>query len=447
MAGLLAVLLLLAACQSAGDPLPTQPPTPVPFPSVTPGLTIRGALTPPPARALDGSEGVNPATAIARAEQPTATPNIAACPPTNPDTQLATDLPATAAAIRQEIARFLTAGGTLDALENGLRDDWGILGEDGYLRNDIDFTGEGLPELLLGYSITGVEDAGGTLLLIGCVDRQYIVQYSYVAQQPLVPQLYGLGDMNFDRRNDLLFAEERCAEIDAETGERDDCRFVTELVTWQPDAGRYASLLGVDVISTAPPQITDVDNDEVSELVIRRADDGDAETGPLRTGTDIYDWNGEVYVLSIVQPDPLRYTIQVIHEADRQLAVGEAAAAAELYRVALSDPELEPWFNNDTDVLPAYALYRLLVTQAFIQPEGMAQTLQTLNETYPDPAQAPVYVAMAAAFFEEAQTTGNLPAACVAARSIAQADEAALDLLNRYGSRNPTYTVAMLCPY
>ncbi len=443
------ILILLTACQPNSADLPTAEPTPIPFPTVTPGVVVSGGLTPIPAAPLDGS-GVDPATAVARANQPTPTP-IAVCPAPDGDTELAPELPRNPLAIREEIERFLSAGGTFSALESGLSDTWGIAGENGFVRSDIDLTGEGLPEVIVGYSITGGEAAGGTLLVLGCTDRVYSLLYAYVADQFAIPQLYNIGDMNFDRRNDLLFAAEVCDEPE----EREDCAFDVELVTYEPELARFVSLLGVDVESSEEPQTVDVDNDNVSELVIRRGDIGNIDTGPLRTGTDIYDWNGSVYVRSIVQPDPPRYVIQVIHEADRQIRAGETDVAIALYEIALAGEDLNRWWRDEDDTLRAYALYRLMIAQTLLVPEGgeagnspaVAGVFNRLNEAFPNPAEAPVYANMGRAFFEQFQATGDRPSACLAARNIAEDDESALERINRYGERNPTYTVVDLCPY
>ena len=77
----------------------------------------------------------------------------------------------------QEMARFLNLGGTVPSLENGMRTEWEVLGDTGSLRNDIDLTGEGVPEVIAAYV---APDDGGTLLVLGCADGQYAPRYQAI---------------------------------------------------------------------------------------------------------------------------------------------------------------------------------------------------------------------------------------------------------------------------
>jgi hypothetical protein len=86
-----------------------------------------------------------------------------------------------------------------------------------------------------------------------------------------------------------------------------------------------------------------------------------------------------------------------------------------------------------------------MIAQVASQSAQQTQTYQTLLTEYPDPETAPVYVNMARAFLESYQTSGNPSAACDAA--LALADDSALALLNRYGTRNPMYSRVDLCPF
>ena len=80
-------LLLLAAC--GPTPGVNTTPTAFPFPTMTPGRVLQ---VPMPTLAggipLDGSGRANPATAVAIANRPTATPNLRACPAPNAEAVL-----------------------------------------------------------------------------------------------------------------------------------------------------------------------------------------------------------------------------------------------------------------------------------------------------------------------------------------------------------------------
>jgi len=123
---LIVFIILLAATGACQQPR-TGPgaPTAIPFPTVTPGRELVGVLaTPRPPG--DGAGVSNPSTAVALADQPTATPDMSACPPLSDNADLAS-LPDTGDEIIAEIARFLSAGGSPVALEAALRDDWEIM--------------------------------------------------------------------------------------------------------------------------------------------------------------------------------------------------------------------------------------------------------------------------------------------------------------------------------
>ncbi len=323
------------------------PPTAIPFPTMTPGRVVEGVLPPVVGLPLDGSGMANPATAVALANQPTQTPNYAACPssasPSLPP------LPSTGREISTAITNFLSNGGSAGALADGVRA-WGLLGDTGVIRADVDFTGGDVPDVLITYL---APDDGGTLLVLGCVNGIYSPLYQAITGDE-TPEIIAVGDLNYDSLPDVLFSSRQCA-----AGDTEDCSYRTQLITWQPSSGRFISLLNGAITSASPPTINDVDTDNVSEIVVRLTDPGNTTTGPLRTGVNIYDWNGAVYVLSIIQLDPPRFKIQVLQEADRAFQRLDTEQAISLYQLAQSDTSLRYWFNDEPDILNAYAFYRL----------------------------------------------------------------------------------------
>jgi hypothetical protein len=429
---LILFLLIIAACEPAAPA--ALPPTAIPFPTMTPGRTVHGILPTVVALPLDGASLANPATAMALASQPTITPDYSACPSGGSTTL--DETPATGREMALEMARFLNLGGTLPALDNALRSVWDVLGDTGSLRNDIDLTGEGVPEIIAAYS---APDDGGTLLVLGCADGQYTPRYQAITGGS-APQIVQIGDMNFDQRLDMLFASENCTE-----GE--DCAYQTQLITWSQERGRFISLLNNTIVNESIPTLSDVDNDRVTEIVVRLENPGDARTGPLRTGVNIYDWNGAAYVLSIIQLDPPRFRIQILHAADRVFAQLDTDQAIPLYELAVNDTSLRFWYNDEPTILNSYGLYRLLLAYAYVEDERRLSTYQTIVQTFPDPAAAPVYTAMSMAFWDALQVTNNLHSACLEVQAIIQARPEALSLLNRYGNRSPTYTAEDLCPF
>lgn len=434
--------VLLAACA----PQPEAPRLAItPFPTPTVGSVLQGALSSAANVVPQGL--ISPATAVAISALPTPTPDLFTCPPFSDSARLEDTPPLNAPIVIEEIVRYLNTGGAYESLSEILSERWGIVREGDSMRGDVDFTGEGTPEILITYANP---DGRSAVLLLGCIQSEYRVLYELNTQITEPPQMIAFGDMNRDRRNDLLFAVQQCPTDDANNPILDECELNTRLLSWQANESRFANLLVNDVLSDTLPEINDFDNDEVSELVVRLENDGTERTGPLRTGTNIYDWNGQEYVLSIIQPDPPRYRIQVIFEADRAFLRRELGEAAQLYQVALQDPtDLRDWIGGERASLIAYTLYRLLITQVASQSASQTQTYQRILNDYPDPQAASIYVRMARAFMETYQQQGNPALGCDAVRAVltAEADNNALELLNRYGERSPKYTLNDLCPF
>lgn len=436
--------LILSACQNA----PAAPAVPTPgspaFPTMTPGRQIRMPL-PTPAPRESGGLG-NPATALALANRPTATPDYALCPPVDSTVELPAAAPESAFAVEETLTEFLSNGGSPQEVERALAERWALLGPNGTVRADLDLSGEGVPELLISYIAPG---EGGAMLVFVCRDGRYSPRYSAITGGT-APEILNIGDMNYDGRAEITYTSLICgvqSEDDAATGGADACRYATQIITWNAERGRLINLVSGEILSENPPEIQDFDQDRVNELIVRLENDGDARTGPLRTGFTVYDWNGVVYTRSITQLDPPRFLVQVIHAADLTLASGNTLEARSLFELALNDTSLENWHNNDRTVLPTYAQYRLLLIYADTEDPRLIELHGQLLTEYPDPAAAPVYIELALGFFEALQSSNNLHTACLRVLDLINARPEALSLLNRYGSSSPTYTATDLCPY
>jgi hypothetical protein len=418
------VILSLAACtpQTAQNLAPTV----IAFPTVTPGRAVSGVLP-----------TLRPASVenIALLETgATPTPNRALCPAPadpqlDPPLRIARDM-------YNAMLRFLMAGGSPQALDAGLRTSWGVMGANGFVRADFDLTGEGTPEI-----ITSVlSDGGGMLAIFGCVGGGVELLYDVVLGGD-APQILTTDDLNFDGSPELQFASRACLN-----GE-DDCEYRTQVVVWRPSLGRIVNLLGEPIISSEPPRVEDVDADSVSELIIRFDNDGDARTGPLRTGIGVYDWNGAGYVRALTQLDPPRFRIQVVHLADDAFRAEAYDEAAALYQLVLDDTSLDNWQNDDDRVLPPYAAYRLLLAYSALEDARAGELIVVLQTQFPDPLNAPVYVQLATGFWNALQVTNNLRSACAEVQAIMATRPEAVDLLNRYGREGRIYAASDICPF
>ncbi len=422
-------LLILVACapRTVGQVAPTV----IAFPTMTPGYQVSGSLpTPLPQEALLA----NPATAVALASQPTPTPNYGACPQATDDTSF---VPAEGLSLANGIPAYLNAGGTVGGLRNGLLAT-DLLPESGTVTTAHDLTGEGAPEVLVAL-VDPVQ--GGTLLLLTCENGRYVTRYqSALGDGP--PQVLRVTDLNADGTPDLLATAETCSEVDGL------CEYRTTIVTWDAVRGRFINLLNTPPDGDVPPRVGDVDNDRVAEVITVQEGRGSEETGPLRTGSQIYDWDGTAYQLSVSQPDPLRYMIQIVHEADRAFREERPDDAARLYLAALDNDDLAFWFGgNERAQLETYVRYRLLLTYTFAENGDALTVYEEIRSEYPGLENAPVYAALADAFWNAYQTSNNLNIGCAAALDVLSERPLALDVLNRYGTRNPTYTADQICPY
>ncbi|QPC82136.1 hypothetical protein G4Y79_21000 [Phototrophicus methaneseepsis] len=424
------VLALAAACQ----PAPTSAlPTDVPFPTMTPGQVLVGQLS------ASGAGGSSPAEAVAQASRATPTPNYEACPaqtgtgnlPDEPDT------PEEAAAV---LSDYLGAGGTLSGVRDGLID-WDALGETGYVR-DADLTGEGQPEVIIGYT---APDGAGTLLVLGCENGRYATRYESTSDGSAPPVMVWIGDVNQDMRSEMVASRRLCETADL-------CLYDTQILRWDTARGRFFNLLNEPVHSLEVPAVRDTDSDNVTELVIQLTTRGTTATGPLRTGVNIYDWNGTGYTLSIIQLDPPEYYIQYIHQADRLFAERNIAGAATLYQRTLDRDDLRYWFNDGPVTITTYTLYRLLLAYAYLEDPRLQEIITRINADYAvEEGQTaddqPVYIALAYTFINTMQARADLHTACESVQRIIEIRPQAMELLNRYGRYNPAYEALDLCPY
>lgn len=420
-------LLMVSACQPS-SPVNTAP-TVQAFPSLTPGRMIHGHLPTVSALMLDGGIGANPATAVALANLPTATPDYAACPALSASAQLS-PLPTSPQEMAAEIVRYLSAGGDPLTLEDTLDQHWGLTSAQNSIRLNTNLKGDGNRDVLITY--------GNTLLILGCANGYYHSLYQYIGQGE-TPHLIYTDDMNADTRPDVFFASPSCAN-------EESCTYTAQLITWEPSQGRFVNLISGTMTSPNLPEIADIDNDFILEIVLRQTNNGTADTGPLRTGVTIYDWNGSGYVQSITQLDPPRFRVQIVHQADRNLQRLEAHAAIELYNRAISDTSLRNWYQDDAAILGNYISFRLLTAHAFLESGSLLNTYQNIQSAHPDINTAPVYTVLSMIFWDTLQTTDNLNSACLAVHQAITERPEALDLINRYGQNSPTYSAVDLCP-
>ena len=434
---LIIVLLMITACQPTS---PASPPTEIPFPTMTVGQRISGDLSTPNARSgiLPNQAGDANSVLVNRT---TPTPDTSRCPFPDDNAELG-DFPSSRVNAINTITQFLNDGGTVQRLQQEILTEWDAFGETGYIET-IDLTGEGTVEIVLGYIAPG--DVG-TMLIFGCQAGQYLQLFEMISDGTAPPAIITLGDINNNSPNEVVITRRVCTDPEA-------CDLQTQIIAWEFRLGRFVNLLTDTVLTINTPELRDIDNDQVDELVISLDSTGTAATGPLRQGTNIYDWNGQLYVLSRIQLQAPTYRIQVIHEGDRLFSQQRMTGAIAAYELALEDNDLRFWFNDGPINTISYAQYRLILAYAFLGDSGgIITTLDEMNSTFTlaegeTIEDLPVYVQMANAFVEALSQVGDLHESCLAVQAIIEERDEALGFINRYGRRSPTYTALALCPY
>lgn len=431
------VLLIITGCQPTSI---SSPPTEIPFPTMTVGQRISGDLTTPSANnGLFPNQVANDSNALANRLTPT--PDTGRCPFPAEDAEL-DDFPANRIDAISLMLQFLNDGGSSQRLQDEILANWNAFGETGYIET-IDLTGEGTVEIILGYIAPG--DVG-TLLIFGCQAGRYVQLFEIISDGIEPPAIIALDDINNSSPNEVVVARRICADPEA-------CDLQTQIIAWEYTLGRFVNLLPDTVLTLNTPELRDIDNDQVDELVISLNENGTAATGPLRQGTNIYDWNGQFYVLSIIQLQEPNYHIQVIHEGDRLFSQQRMTGAIAAYENALENDDLRFWFNDGPVNTISYGQYRLILAYAFLGDSGgIIRTLDAMNATFTvDEGETfedlPIYVQMANTFVETLSQVGDLYESCQAVQAIIAENDQALGFINRYGRRSPTYTALELCPF
>jgi tetratricopeptide (TPR) repeat protein len=484
---------LLACIGGAPGDSPTEAAS---FVTVTPGGRISVSLltpTPAPQDALAGAATpIGPvATATAAAIQATSsamtatasapTPTVpgifappAECPA--PDVPPLPNEPASFSRYDEVIASYLSAGGAVTVLEGRLRS-WGALTDyGGLVRADRDFTGDGVPEVLIVLLNPQAAEFPypGDLYIFGCDGGAYrlLYQAGYAADRsaPIIANTAD-GDVNGNFLNDLVYAYQTCDGPACYTG--------LEIVEWNLTLNSFDSLLDEQIDEPAAEvQVVDAEDDGVSEVIVTSGELASEAAGPQRERTVTLRWDGARYVVTDIEPGEATYRIHVIHDGDAALYRAEYATAAALYEQALSE-DLQSWeIPDEAAYLTAFARFRLIQAYAAAENFEAAQAAyDALIQAYSPPTPAPTaegegegetpegeptitptpallsdrpggaFVEMARLFWREYEPDRNIIAACEVVRAYALADPSSYSVLNDFGYANPTYTAPDLCPF
>lgn len=366
------------------------------------------------------------------------------------------------------IVQFLSAGGPTTILEATLRT-WGAVSDSlgGLVRADRDFTGDGVPEVLIvAFDPQHIETTPrpGDLFIFGCEEGAYrLLHQAGYALDRGVPTIRSADDINSDYLNDLVYTTETCG---AHT-----CYVDVHIYEWSLTLGNFESLTTEGITEPyADVRVVDVDEDGLGEIVIHTGMIASVGAGPQRTYTKIWKWDGTLYTIAEVTASEIEYRIHQIYEADDALLAGDYKEAVSLYKEAIENENLKSWeYPNEADYLKAFSRYRIMLAYA---AEGRVDKAQEAYEAlmwqYAPPTPTPVpegeepgptptpffgpgpgaeFWEMARFFWQDFTVNRNIALACQIVIGYTQANPALFAVLNSFGYANRQYTAYDLCPF
>ena len=469
--------LVTVICVSCSTPQITQS---VPLPSASATLPSNAdAPIPSSISAVGDISTITPTLNPALAKVLTATPNFQSigtrtpispqqCPEVNANITL--EIPKVpyeaplGYSYPEAILDYLNAGGSPKILKSHLELDTRFWAEK-------DLTGDGVPEILV--SIIGLN-------IFVCNNGQYINSlFVPLAYAPMAPTILAIQDMNLDGIPELVLEDEifsagvRMYKIYEWDGKEFQSLIwpETELYIWftsrkgqamnwygywEPNyLSPFSEIAGI--ASTA--SIEDIDGNGTQELIIHNQVPPERHRGisPWRATTDIYKWNGVIFMWDQVEIESPIYRFEAVQDGDRMLLLGEYQKALELYQAVVSSNRLYAWslenfeqqlyalnqftptptpipvIQDEYDNLVAYAYYRIMLLQTIQADSVSAQaTYETLQAKFPDGTQGQRFAKMAAEFWKEYQSSKNLGEACL--KVIQYAEEHKHDIFTHLGN-------------
>jgi hypothetical protein len=194
------------------------------------------------------------------------------------------------------------------------------------------------------------------------------------------------------------------------------------------------------------PGATDVHIDDAKQFVLTGAEPETPATGPQRGRTETWAWDGSAYALKTTTPAAPRYLYHAILDADALLQLGDYAGAQAAYAAAIDARSLALWKpdKNERAELEAYALFHAALASLLAGGDrDSATALLDRSKAYANTLNA--------------QLAGSFEAGYAAKQSISVGCGAASDDLLRngaeyasfwnYGTANPRFDPATVCPY
>jgi hypothetical protein len=233
-------------------------------------------------------------------------------------------------------------------------------------------------------------------------------------------------------------------------------------------------------------KVQDVDGNGTKELVLTGGIPHKPSTAyefglPWRDETNIYEWNGQQFVLADVEYSPPEYRFQAVQDGDRLTMKGEYDQAIDAYQEAIFSDQLEWWsaerwsyeirklWAEQGSVLPtpvpdseeywnlaAYARFRLLLIHVLRGETAEAEIIyNTLREKFQPEQPGYIFVEIADILWEEYQASQDMGKACrKVIEYVKLHPEEVLSYLGNgeyartyYGEQSLEYTPEDICPF
>jgi hypothetical protein len=442
---LFTLTFVIAACNLAGPAgLPVTPPAEVSPSPVIPTTTVPAATdTPPPATDLPATE--TPVPEVSPTLLPSPTPGGEPCLASQPQVSLqAGDF----AGFPQSVLDFLNAGGSLEALDQGLYTA-GVANQPLSVAA-ADLTGDGSRDVVVSiYNPDSIATPpGGRLLIYTCESGQYRLAYDEQTEDLWgAPGIRYLQDLDNDESAELVASRPTCG---AHT-----CFEDITILVW--DGSTFENRLEWTTTDLPYPDVRleDPEGDGIYDLIVVGSGFGSVGAGPQRSL--IRSWVYEPEMVSWIPAGETlgesNYRIHILHDAETSALVEAYDEALLLYGRVVQDSTLEDWTDPETERanLGAYALFKTAVVYLLQGNQEFAQsTFDQQEEAYPAGSTGHTYVEMAQTFQEAYAGEESVIRGCAAAQQFAgQHEEEILEPLGpaAFGYANPEYEPMDICPW
>ncbi len=321
-----------------------------------------------------------------------------------------------------------------------------------------DLTGDSVPEIIIRGS------AFSSIHIFSCVQERYVEFIPLSPSETAWPiDLYGIDDLNANSLPEVLL----------KSGGR--------IAIYEWDEKDFRNLNpNMSALGGVAYEFRDINNDRIKEVMLTLTAPVDKVLEfPWRSSTTTYVWNGHIYSEQFTVFAPPIYRFQAIQDADREMLSQHFEKALWLYQDAIFSDQLDWWsrerrsyeayqlygivqqgnqiptappIEDSTEYprLAAYAYFRIMILHILQDHESDAGTVyQTLQQKFPEGNPGFPYAEMAAAFWNEYQSSHDMTAACGMAVEYAAAHPDILIPLGSdyHGMQSHTYKPEDVCPF